>query len=779
MQALKPESWSPVLLPELGAQGKGVSAGCPTRKLDRRRLGQSKCLKLQGSLVDVLAHVPRSELCGEGGGAGEELWLPLEWFHTHPSGSSIQNEVELYFDRTGSVTFNPEETDLTPPEGYSHSFDWSDDPGSRPQSTVSSDQLFPSGTLGHLETVRIRCTPGREWVRVCTLSSVRNGWLPLPKRGVLYELTGLLYQRQIELRIDSIRRKSYDSGVILKEGKLDDNWSKSMGFRSGRFPNLPTSNINEASTKDITPSWSMWRGQGERAPTSPSLMRPTHSGDSQRGGHVPHRGSPTLLRMASVPNVLGGRPKTGFSSITITSCRVSQSGANRSHYPHQPILPIRSSTSLNPVMSHVLSSAIPKHSEVVTRHKATIVKVTEYRQSYSACAKVQMRGPGMRTAWPEHRHSYTGEDSLKDNGSSFRPFSLQPSFRSCVQLEVHWRSANTVLYLDKSLSISIGQPEVTKPVVHRSTLSLYVGGSSHIGTSMDYPKTLQDLRRSMGALSCTHRWDNLETDVGYSIGSSSTNGGYEVPKMADTDGIKNRTSDLTAHNLTSGLLSSARGTGDSYSRASQHNGIADELCCRRLRNSTHRHPAFNISPVDTRTWGRQSLRKESDERQGHSREDLHVAEYFCTHQADTCQSQLTVDPQDIKPRAFSLKEALEMFRPDFISRSQGRMRSLEQRARRRKALQCADLDQVQGLWEEKSRHRRNCTKPHPLSDNLFKPRERAISGKEMQLRSRRIYNKLPEVTKKKEEEKRRVVSQTNRLRAELFKKKLLDKILQR
>lgn len=340
----------------------------------------------------------------------------------------------------------------------------------------------------------------------------------------------------------------------------------------------------------------MWRGQGERASTSPSLMRPTHSGDSQRGGHVPHRGSPTLLRMASVPNVLGGRPKTGFSSITITSCRISQSGANRSHYPHQPILPIRPSTSLNPVMSHVLSSAIPKHSQVVTRNKATIVKVTVYRQSYSACAKVQMRGPGMRIAWPEHRHSYTGEDSLKDNGSSFRPFSLQPSFRSCVQLEVRWRSANTVLYLDKSLSISIGQPEVTKPVVHRSTLSLYVGGSSDIGTSMDYPKTLQDLRRSMGALSCTHRWDNLETDVGYSRGSSSTKGDYEVPKMVDTDGIKNRTSDLTAHNLTSGLFSSARGRGDSYSGASQHNGIADELCCRRLRNSTHRHPAFNISP---------------------------------------------------------------------------------------------------------------------------------------------------------------------------------------
>lgn len=34
----------------------------------------------------------------------------------------------------------------------------------------------------------------------------------------------------------------------------------------------------------------------------------------------------------------------------------------------------------------------------------------------------------------------------------------------------------------------------------------------------------------------------------------------------------------------------------------------------------------------------------------------------------------------------------------------------------------------------------------------------------------RIYNKLPEVAKKKEEERKRLVSETNRLRAEVFKK---------
>lgn len=40
----------------------------------------------------------------------------------------------------------------------------------------------------------------------------------------------------------------------------------------------------------------------------------------------------------------------------------------------------------------------------------------------------------------------------------------------------------------------------------------------------------------------------------------------------------------------------------------------------------------------------------------------------------------------------------------------------------------------------------------------------------------RIYNKLPEVTKKKEEEKKRAISQTNRLRVEVFKKVDLELI---
>uniref|UniRef100_A0A8B9KMS8 ALMS motif domain-containing protein n=1 Tax=Astyanax mexicanus TaxID=7994 RepID=A0A8B9KMS8_ASTMX len=119
-------------------------------------------------------------------------------------------------------------------------------------------------------------------------------------------------------------------------------------------------------------------------------------------------------------------------------------------------------------------------------------------------------------------------------------------------------------------------------------------------------------------------------------------------------------------------------------------------------------------------------------------------------------------------------EALELFRPDFISRSQRRIRKLEQKTRERRSLQSTDE-----MGTDSTNRKQNCTKPHPLSDNLFKPKDRVISGKEMQLRSRRIYNKLPEVTKKKEEEKRRMVLQTNRLRAEVFKKVMNNKPIKR
>uniref|UniRef100_A0AAV2JN57 ALMS motif domain-containing protein n=1 Tax=Knipowitschia caucasica TaxID=637954 RepID=A0AAV2JN57_KNICA len=83
-------------------------------------------------------------------------------------------------------------------------------------------------------------------------------------------------------------------------------------------------------------------------------------------------------------------------------------------------------------------------------------------------------------------------------------------------------------------------------------------------------------------------------------------------------------------------------------------------------------------------------------------------------------------------------EALELFRPDFISRSQSRLQQLELRTRTRTRTRTRNgPGSLHGLGEDPGKHWRNCTTPDSLSDNLFKPRERTISGREMQLRSRR------------------------------------------
>ncbi|XP_003922149.1 (E2-independent) E3 ubiquitin-conjugating enzyme FATS isoform X3 [Saimiri boliviensis] len=136
------------------------------------------------------------------------------------------------------------------------------------------------------------------------------------------------------------------------------------------------------------------------------------------------------------------------------------------------------------------------------------------------------------------------------------------------------------------------------------------------------------------------------------------------------------------------------------------------------------------------------------------------------------------EPQQMPARSLTLQEALEVRKPQFISRSQERLKKLEHMVQQRKAQQKDHLRQKQSLLPVRT-SKKQFTVPHPLSDNLFKPKERCISEKEMHMRSKRIYNNLPEVKKKKEEQRKRVILQSNRLRAEVFKKQLLDQLLQR
>uniref|UniRef100_A0A8D3BDS9 ALMS motif domain-containing protein n=1 Tax=Scophthalmus maximus TaxID=52904 RepID=A0A8D3BDS9_SCOMX len=389
----------------------------------------------------------------------------------------------------------------------------------------------------------------------------------------------------------------------------------------------------------------------------------------------------------------------------------------------------------------------------VGKQKPTIVTPNEVRPSFSPADGFLVRDPARRNAQVvQHRLSYTEGDLKRDVlGGSLMNLSSLPSYRSYIHREVPLRSTSSVVFLDKSLSISLVELEgrgAGQPALYRSTLSVRIGVASCCRSSTDTrpAKTKRVYGRPRASMLDSNKPNGQDRGLGHCISPLSKQQGHKVELTAHANGYTNKAddSDTQHHNSALGLLS-FRGPSPSYTKAGRKKGNADEAAFPSQSNFRLRQPTFNIGPVDSG-----SKHTVTDIREEHG-----------------------------TPKTLSLKEALELFRPDFISRSQGRVKRLEQRSRRRRVLQDSNPDLVQGLGEDQGKLKRNCTTPDPLSDNLFKPRERSISGREMQLRSRRIYNKLPEVTRKKEEEKKRVVSQTNRLRAEVFKKRLLDQILQR
>lgn len=124
------------------------------------------------------------------------------------------------------------------------------------------------------------------------------------------------------------------------------------------------------------------------------------------------------------------------------------------------------------------------------------------------------------------------------------------------------------------------------------------------------------------------------------------------------------------------------------------------------------------------------------------------------------------------PRPFvkaTLQESLQFHRPDFISRSGERIKRLKLIVQERK-LQNRLQSERDALF--------NSTRPLPRRVFLA-AQKKPVGKKEMIQRSKRIYEQLPEVQKKREEEKRRSEYKSYRLRAQLYKKKVTNQLLGR
>ncbi|XP_070091427.1 centrosome-associated protein ALMS1 isoform X2 [Equus caballus] len=128
----------------------------------------------------------------------------------------------------------------------------------------------------------------------------------------------------------------------------------------------------------------------------------------------------------------------------------------------------------------------------------------------------------------------------------------------------------------------------------------------------------------------------------------------------------------------------------------------------------------------------------------------------------------------------TLQESLQLHRPDFISRSRERIKRLKLIVQERK-LQNMLQSEREALFNAVRERQgyRDPMCPLPKRGFMAAQKNRPIGKKEMIQRSKRIYEQLPEVQKKREEEKRRLEYKSYRLRAQLFKKKVANQLLGR
>ncbi|XP_041668480.1 uncharacterized protein alms1 [Cheilinus undulatus] len=120
----------------------------------------------------------------------------------------------------------------------------------------------------------------------------------------------------------------------------------------------------------------------------------------------------------------------------------------------------------------------------------------------------------------------------------------------------------------------------------------------------------------------------------------------------------------------------------------------------------------------------------------------------------------------------SLQEALQMHRPDFISQSRQRVQRLALQVEERRFQ--ADFSRER---EELFSHPGGPGRlPKPAGTALLR---RAVPRKEMIQRSKQIYENLPEVQRKREEERRKAEYRSYRLNAQLYNKRITSRVLGR
>ncbi|XP_058398705.1 (E2-independent) E3 ubiquitin-conjugating enzyme FATS isoform X2 [Diceros bicornis minor] len=469
-----------------------------------------------------------------------------------------------------------------------------------------------------------------------------------------------------------------------------------------------------------------------------------------------------------------GGPQKGFASITITARRVGPPASTLVwEAVGDPLCPkCRAQDALLRDSSALASGANPH------QHHGPFPFVEFSRNS----SVMRLKLPEAHAQLCEgHGYWITNGDNRENSFSRGTPRSGKSPlvFSSCVHLRVSQQCPNSIYYLDRSLSVPIEQPQLTSPEMHRSVLSLNLNCSSHRLTPGGVDGTANG-----GPISGTLKQELTEGNQ--NLLDTRWNSGLQASFLK-------RNISLGRERLGTGLcpwngsppLENAEFTDVGNNLVTVRKEREDHAtCCHTSRHTNQLSihiPGWSYRAGDYTCCDLVVKLKEYKKSEDPTMPEPEPAPPEPAPPEESQTPDLSEDCfqcQQMPASSLTLQEALEARKPQFISRSQERLKKLEHMVQQRKAQQKENLRQKQPLLPVRT-SKKQFTIPHPLSDNLFKPKERYISEKEMHMRSKRIYNNLPEVKKKKEEQKKRVILQSNRLRAEVFKKQLLDQLLQR
>ncbi|XP_015231375.1 PREDICTED: centrosomal protein C10orf90 homolog isoform X1 [Cyprinodon variegatus] len=476
------------------------------------------------------------------------------------------------------------------------------------------------------------------------------------------------------------------------------------------------------------------------------------------------------IQTSSPVTTLIPQNKAGFSSITISSKKVSRSASlpgSRSMKSLSPSPPDqqsmdpdsrqvrvqRKATIVKVTEQRVVSNGSPSTGRpgtppsgnaldtVVRRRKATIIKVTEHKETYST-DKIRN---------PEHRHSYT--EGLYKNNSTLN--SKVPPY---------------LLNSSPSAVTTPNTPNAKKnETLHRSTLNFFLSNPPAIaspplepapGAAGQRSRRLQRPMSSYGSL-IVHSDQSKESDEQSSYWRQSSRPSQETSPnhmhfnhlpISSGKSVKEAGQPMAADTLTPN-----RDEIDSTPSADGRRRASPSLTLIKApdpdsHQSQEEVLALNAAAIIANIKLQRQLSQKKKTPRGSERGSpaspqgnavMDEGKYINGNKGEARYHRqphaefIPLGPNlERSAECASLQRALKRFRPEFISRSQERVQALERKVQERRERSGAGRLELRGDQLRQLRAN-SSTGPTSLNGNLFRPTDRGISQRDVQSRSKR------------------------------------------